>query len=95
MEGLKRELREETGLEVELLEPLGFFLDRYPEPGEGTLNLYYLARVTGGQPEPGSDVAEIRWFPRDGLPPDEEIAFDNNRAALATWLAGERRVLRP
>jgi ADP-ribose pyrophosphatase YjhB (NUDIX family) len=94
-EGLRRELREETGLEVTLLEPLGFFLDSYPEPGEGTLNLYYLVRVSGGSPEPGSDVAEIRWFPRDGLPPDEEIAFDNNRAALATWLAGERRVLKP
>jgi 8-oxo-dGTP diphosphatase len=94
-EGLRRELQEETGLEVELLEPLGFFLDAYPEPGEGTLNLYYLARVTGGRPEPGSDVAEIRWFPHDALPPADEIAFPNNRAALSAWLTGERYVLKP
>src|SRR5258707_11889644 len=38
-EGLLRELREETGLEIEILEALGFFLDTYPEPGETTLNL--------------------------------------------------------
>ena len=94
-EGLQREMREETGLEIEILEPLGFFLDTYPEPGETTLNFYALARVVGGEPQPGSDVAEIRWFPRDALPPDEQIAFPNNRAALAAWLAGERHVIAP
>jgi ADP-ribose pyrophosphatase YjhB (NUDIX family) len=93
-EGLKREVREETGLEIEVLEPLGFFLDAYPQPGETTLNLYFVVRVTGGEPIPGSDVAEIRWFPRDALPPAEQIAFNNNREALETWLAGERRVTR-
>jgi ADP-ribose pyrophosphatase YjhB (NUDIX family) len=94
-EGLRREMREETSLEIEILEPLGFFLDTYPEPGETTLNFYAIARVTGGQPTPGSDVAEIRWFSRDALPPDEQIAFANNRAALAAWLAGERCVITP
>ena len=93
-EGLKREVREETGLEIEVLEPLGFFLDAYPEPGETTLNLYFIARVTAGEPMPGSDVAEVRWFHRNMLPPWEEIAFRNNREALQTWLAGERRVTR-
>jgi len=92
-EGLRREMREETGLEIEILEPLGFFLDTYPEPGETTLNFYTIARVVGGRPQPGSDVAEIRWFPRDALPPDDQIAFANNRAALAAWLAGERCVI--
>src|SRR5207253_5032916 len=43
VEGLRREMQEETGLEIEILEPLGFFLDTYPEPGETTLNFYYLA----------------------------------------------------
>jgi hypothetical protein len=43
---------------------------------------------------PGSDVAEIRWFHRDTLPPWDEIAFPNNRAALKAWLAGRRHVLR-
>jgi hypothetical protein len=64
----------------------------YPEPGETTLNVYYIARVTGGRPRPGSDVAAIEWFHRDALPPWEEIAFQNNRDALAAWLARERRV---
>jgi ADP-ribose pyrophosphatase YjhB (NUDIX family) len=92
-EGLRREVREETGLQIEILEALGFFLDRYPEAGETTLNFYFVARVTSGQPMPGSDVAEIRWFHRDALPPWEEIAFPNNRAALQAWLAGCRHLL--
>jgi 8-oxo-dGTP diphosphatase len=94
-DGLRREVREETGLEIEIVEPLGFFLDRYPEAGETTLNLYYVARVTAGHPTPGSDVAEIHWFHRGELPQWEEIAFPNNRAALAAWLGGERHVVRP
>jgi ADP-ribose pyrophosphatase YjhB (NUDIX family) len=92
-EGLRREMREETGLEIEIVEALGFFLDSYPEPGETTLNFYSIARVVGGQPEPGSDVAEIRWFSRDALPPEDQIAVPNNRAALAAWLARERHVI--
>src|SRR5688572_4711641 len=92
-EGLRREVREETGLEIEVLEALGFFLDQYLEPGESTLNLYFLARVTAGEPEAGSDVAEIRWFHRDALPPWDAIAFPNNRAALSAWLEGERHVV--
>lgn len=95
VEGLRREMREETGLEIEILEPLGFFLDTYPEPGETTLNFYAIARVVGGRPQPGSDVAEIRWFARDALPPDDQIAFANNRAALAAWLSGRRHVISP
>jgi NAD+ diphosphatase len=88
--GLRREVWEETRLEIEILEPLGFFLDAYPEPGETTLNLYFIARVIGGEPRAGSDVAEIRWFRGAALPPWEEIAFPNNRAALTAWLAGRR-----
>jgi ADP-ribose pyrophosphatase YjhB (NUDIX family) len=94
-EGLRREMQEETGLEIEILEPLGFFLDTYPEPGETTLNFYYIARVTGGEPQSGSDVAEIRWFSPDALPPQDQIAFANNRAALSAWLAGQRHILTP
>jgi hypothetical protein len=29
------------------------------------------------------------------LPPAEQIAFRNNREAIAAWLAGERRILMP
>jgi len=74
-----RELREETGLEVEPQEFLGVWIDRYSEDesGPGTLNLYWRARVVGGEAAAADDVSELRWFPLDELPAPEELAFRN------------------
>ena len=81
LEALRRELREEAAIEVEVGRFLGLFLDRYGgEDGSiSVLNLTWEASITMGEPTPDDDVSELRWFPRDDLPPDEEIAF--------TWLA--------
>jgi 8-oxo-dGTP diphosphatase len=87
LETLRRELREETNLEVEPLEFLGVWIDAYggDSTAESTLNLFWTARVIGGDPRPADDVAELRWFPADGLPPDEELAFSCVALALAAW----------
>lgn len=77
-----RELREETGLEVEPVRLIGFFLDRYGEDGVSTLNIHYEARVLSGDESPADDVSELGWFPLDAIP-DDEIAFPNGREALA------------
>jgi ADP-ribose pyrophosphatase YjhB (NUDIX family) len=87
LDALRRELREETGLDVEPGEFAGVWLDRYGSGPDAstTLNLYWMARVTGGHPAPPDDVAELRWFPPDELPPDEQIGFPNVRAVLRSW----------
>jgi ADP-ribose pyrophosphatase YjhB (NUDIX family) len=87
LDGLRRELREETGLEVEPLEFLGAWIDRYggDSTAEATLNLYWTARATGGEPAPADDVSELRWFERDALPPADELAFENVPLVLAAW----------
>jgi ADP-ribose pyrophosphatase YjhB (NUDIX family) len=84
---LRRELLEETGLEVEPLEFVGAMLDRYGDGHDAatTLNLYWTAEVVGGDPRAGDDAAELRWFPRDHLPPDDEIGFPNVRQVLRAW----------
>jgi ADP-ribose pyrophosphatase YjhB (NUDIX family) len=87
LEGLRRELREETALEIEPRRFVDALLDRYGtgENAATTLNLYWEAIVVGGKPEAGDDAAEVRWFPRDELPPDEEIGFPNVRELLRGW----------
>jgi 8-oxo-dGTP diphosphatase len=80
----RRELLEETGLEVELGEMVGVFPDRYGDDGVPTLNLYYAARVVGGEPRPADDVSEIGWFPPDRIELDQ-VAFANGREAIACW----------
>ncbi|HET7225431.1 MAG TPA: NUDIX domain-containing protein, partial [Candidatus Eisenbacteria bacterium] len=62
----RRELREETGLTVGRMEPLGMWWDRYPLRGFGaipTMNFYFLARWRGGEPVAADDAASAEWMP--------------------------------
>lgn len=87
LDALRRELREETGLDIEPGDFVGVFVDRYGEGEEApaTLNLYWTARVVGGRPRAADDVAELRWFRPEELPPPEEIAFRNVALAIQAW----------
>ncbi len=79
-----RECREETGLEVELLELLGVY--SFPEgPVHSGLIILYRARPVGGMLQAGSDASDARIFAPDALP--ERVAFRTHREALARWVA--------
>ena len=92
LDGLRRELREETGLEIEPLEFLGVWMDRYggDSTAEATLNLYWTARVVSGEPEAADDVSELSWFEAEKLPAPDELAFENVALVLDAY-----RRLRP
>ena len=87
LDALKRELLEETGLEVEPGDYVGAWIDRYGDaPGaQFTLNLYWRARVIGGEERAADDVTELRWFARDGLPEFAELAFTNLPLVIDAW----------
>lgn len=85
LETLRRELQEETGVEIEPLDFLGGFADRYGDGGVYTLNLYWTVRIVSGRPEPADDVADLRWFAPNELPDENEFAFRNTVEALETW----------
>jgi ADP-ribose pyrophosphatase YjhB (NUDIX family) len=90
LDGLQRELLEETGLVVEPKRFLGVFMGWYDEgpDANATLNLYWTARVVSGDLVAADDVAEVAWFTADGLPAGDEIAFPSLVEALAAWRAG-------
>ena len=86
-DAVRRELREETGLDVEPKELIGIWVDRYAERGENgpaTMNLYFAASARGGEGEPGDDVAELRWSRPAEFPPPQELAF-HIAEVLQTW----------
>jgi ADP-ribose pyrophosphatase YjhB (NUDIX family) len=83
----RRELLEETGLEIEILSILRVE-SAFLAPQAHYLAVYLLARPSGGELRPGDDLLEARWFPLSG--PLPEMAFEPDRAAierLAAWAA--------
>ena len=83
LDGLRREIREETGLEIEPLEFLGFWLEPYD--GRIVLCLTWTARATG-EARAGDDLSELRWFQPDELPGAAELAFTHYPEALSAAL---------
>jgi ADP-ribose pyrophosphatase YjhB (NUDIX family) len=79
VEGVRRELREETGLEVRVLELIEVFERIFPDPedtaGRVGRPLYhfvivdYLCEALGGAPRPGSDVTAIAFASEEELSP--------------------------
>jgi ADP-ribose pyrophosphatase YjhB (NUDIX family) len=72
LDGLRREVLEETGLELEPLDFLGHWLEPYD--GRVVLSLVWTVRVSG-EACAADDLAELRSFPPDGFPPSEDFAF--------------------
>src|SRR5262245_17615822 len=89
IDGLRRELLEETGLVAGPMRFVGVWMDVYGDAPEAvaTLNLYWVVQVDGGEPVAADDVAELRWFPRDALPGPDELAFTTIGDALTAWRA--------
>jgi 8-oxo-dGTP diphosphatase len=86
--GARRELREETGLEIGgPVAPIGFFGDPGRDPRGRTISLAHAAVVPHGTPlasvRGGDDAAEATWL--DPRSPGD-LAFDH-AAILATALA--------
>lgn len=57
-EAVKREVKEETNLDVESLGPV--FAKVYPEKME-FLSIYYLCEVKSGEEKAGEDFVELKW----------------------------------
>lgn len=79
---IAREVREETGLEVEIEFVIGIFDSVYGsgEDAQPIFDVAYRCRITGGELEVSAESEEAGWFPLDEFP---EPAFAGERKALA------------
>jgi ADP-ribose pyrophosphatase YjhB (NUDIX family) len=67
----RRELKEETGLTLGAVEPLGFYWDQYTLKGFGafpTMNFYFVGQWRRGTPVAADDAASAEWLPIASLP---------------------------
>jgi 8-oxo-dGTP diphosphatase len=80
-----RECKEETGLDVELLELFGVY--SFPEgPVQSGIIIFYRALPVGGELRAGDDAQDVGVFPPHALP--DKLAFRTHREVLARWVRG-------
>lgn len=74
----RRELKEETGLEVDALRQLQTFGDPGRDPRGWTVSVVFLGHVQAKKLRPAAndDAAEVEWHRLDKLPP---LAFDHRQ----------------
>lgn len=72
----KRELKEETGMEVRSLKYLGTFSEVNRDPRGRTITIAYYAVVEKSEVVGADDASQARWFPIDLIP---SLAFDHDK----------------
>jgi len=87
VDGLKREVREELGLELEV-DPTPVLLapHTYGPEDVWALAIGFRARISRGEPKPADDVAEARWIGAgevDGV----DFAWEHDRGFVRAALA--------
>ena len=80
---LKREVKEETGLEVKEWELFSFY-SVLEDPRYHCILFIYNVTDWQGEENPGDDAGEIRWFPLDNIP--EDMAFDNHSRIIEQYI---------
>jgi len=81
-----REVKEETGLDVEIISILNVQSAFLP-PDYHFLGIYLFGHVMGGTLNAGDDLEEVHWFPASG--PLPEMAFQPDADLIQAYLTGE------
>jgi ADP-ribose pyrophosphatase YjhB (NUDIX family) len=79
----RREAKEETGLDVELIRQFHAYSDPGRDPRHHTITTVFVAHAKG-RPKAGDDAKELGIFTENTLP--DKIAFDH-RAILADYFS--------
>ncbi len=77
-EACGREVREETGVEIQVGGVRGVYSDPKRDPRGHTVTVLYDAVAVGGRANGGDDAAEARWFSRREIR-KLDLAFDHGR----------------
>ena len=83
--GAAREVREETGLDVEVGD-VAWVASNFHDPAKLSVGIWFEASVVGGELQAGDDAVDARFFPLDTLP---DLAFETDRALLAKLVASQ------
>lgn len=87
-ESLKREIREELGVELNNLRYFTSTVDRYLYKGMNyyTLCFHFTGNVNSKKIIPHDDISEVKFFPKDKIP-FNRIAFEGVKTGLKMYLS--------
>ena len=83
-DAVRREAKEETGLDIDHVRQFHTYSDPKRDPRHHTVTVMFIA-TAAGTPKAGDDAAKAGIFTRETLP--EEIAFDH-RQILEDYFSG-------
>lgn len=85
-DAMRREAREEIGVEVHVERVLATYPSVYGETGLRTLGIAFACRFPdGAEIRPSAEISEHAWFAPDALP---QLAFADVAAAVVAWAEG-------
>lgn len=83
IEGLRRETKEELGVEINPLEITTVFIDRYGENGFYTFNVFIKSEIKDKKIQLDEENSQYKWFGKDEITWDQ-LAFENTAVAIKT-----------
>lgn len=91
IDGLRRELREELQVEVDVSmdDVMQMIPHEYGEEGEWVLAIGFKARLVSGEVTPGSDVAEAHWVTPEKLE-QVDFAWEHDRELVRKVFEDEK-----
>ena len=87
-QAIKREFKEETQAECDILRYWGSYPDVYGLEQSATINLFFEVIIVSGKLLASDDAAELRFFPLDQLP--KNLAFKNTQVFLYLLKKGKK-----
>ena len=89
VDGLRREFSEETGLDVEIEEFLGIWIESYA--GRFVHCATWIVRPVSGDLVAGDDLVHVEWFAPDRLPVAADFAFPTHPEIVGAWMRRRQR----
>jgi len=83
-EGVRREFKEETNLDIEVIKVFTV-QSNFHDPEKHSVGIWFLCQVVSGHIQPGDDLDRVEFFGLDGIPP---LAFPTDRTVV-NLIAGQ------
>jgi 8-oxo-dGTP diphosphatase len=87
-DSVKRELKEETNLDIEAGQVFSVKSNSH-DPHQRSVGIWFKARIIGGELKPGDDLCELDYFPLDNLP---SLAFPTDKMVIDELRTKQRDV---